>query len=113
MEQAGTIRLDVHPMADARLVTIKTPQGCPFLSREVDGKATCTIYDSRPYNCRRFQCLRPDPSTEAFELGGPLGCKNLSDRLDDSLHALKFFESNQRRALREWGTSHGWEKDMQ
>lgn len=110
MQQAKSVVLNIQPMDDPRFVRVLTPAGCPFLDRELDGKAVCAIYEARPYTCRRFQCLRPDPSTEAFEPGGPMGCRNLSDRLDQSLHALEFFRSNQRRAQREWADSHGWHR---
>ena len=95
-----------HP----NFVRIEIPNGCPYLTRELDGKASCRIYDARPVNCRRFQCLRPDVTTEPFEFGGPLGCKNLSDRIDQSLHALTFYQANERRAMKAWGHAHGWHK---
>lgn len=88
-------------------MAIMTPGGCPLLTRELDGKASCSIHEQRPYNCRRFICFRPDPATEPYETGGPLGCLNLTDRLTDSLHALTFYESNQRRA-QVWAKAHGW-----
>jgi Fe-S-cluster containining protein len=98
-----------HP--DARFARVLTPGGCPYLEREIDGTATCSIHASRPYNCRRFQCLRPDPATEPYETGGHLGCRNLSDRLDQSQHALHFYAANQRRAA-VWARAHGWDKGM-
>lgn len=114
--------LDAMLNADPRMLTIETndghpgfakiliPNGCPFLKRELDGKATCGIYEARPVNCRRFMCLRPDVTTEPFEHGGPLGCLNLSDRVHDSLHALTFYQANERRAMKQWGHAHGWKK---
>lgn len=85
---------------------------CPLLQREADGSATCTAWESRPYQCRRFMCGRPDPSTEPYEIGGPMGCKNLSDRIDQSLHFAEFYRTNQRHAQREWAIHHGWHKGM-
>lgn len=89
-----------------RLITIG---GCPYLTRELDGKATCTIHAARPYQCRRFICGRPDPDTEPFEIGGPLGCRNLSDRLESSYQFAAFYESNQRRAQK-YAREMGWTK---
>lgn len=97
---------DAHP----NFARILIPDGCPYLERELDGKASCGIYASRPVNCRRFQCMRPDVTTEPFEFGGPLGCKNLSDRIEQSLHALTFYQANERRAMKAWGHAHGWRK---
>lgn len=102
--------LDVRPLTD-RLVEVRTPNGCPFLTREISGQAACSIYEARPFQCRRFMCLRPDPTTEPFEVGGPLGCRNLSDRLDDSQHAMTFYQSHQRRAQK-WARTMGWSKEM-
>jgi Fe-S-cluster containining protein len=89
---------------------LKRDGACPALKREADGSATCTVWDSRPYQCRRFMCGRPDPSTEAYEIGGPMGCKNLSDRVTQSLDFAEYYRSNQRRAQREWAEPHGWHK---
>lgn len=77
---------------------------CPFL---VDNR--CSVYDIRPYNCRRFMCLRPDPASEPLESDGR-GCANLSDRVQDSREALRFYNLNQRKAQR-WGRQHGWSDD--
>jgi hypothetical protein len=90
-------------------LTLKTLGGCPYLQRELDGKASCSIHDARPYQCRRFICGRPDPDTEPFEMGGPLGCRNLSDRLEQGYQFAAFYASNQRRAM-VWAKSHGWPK---
>lgn len=68
----------------------------------------CTVYEVRPYNCRRFGCMRPDPKTEVFELGGPLGCKNLSERVEKSRDARRQAIRMQHKAQR-WGRKHGWE----
>lgn len=95
---------------DSRFVRIVLPKGCPYLTRELNGKAGCSIYESRPTNCRRFQCLRPDVTVEPFEYGGPMGCRNLSDRIEQSLHALTFYQANERRAMKAWGHAHGWHK---
>jgi hypothetical protein len=92
--------------ADRRFVTWHQPSGCPMLARELDGTATCTVYDARPYNCRRFLCLRDEG--EAFRGGGPLGCQNLTDRLSTNRHAMAFYGAHQRRVQRSWAVKHGW-----
>lgn len=85
---------------------------CPLLERDAAGKASCSAWKARPYQCRRFVCGRPDPTTEPYELGGPMGCKNLSDRIKQSLDFAEFYRANQRRAQRAWAESHGWNRSM-
>ncbi len=106
------VPMTLEPIAGTSAVRFLTVGGCPFLARELDGKATCTIHAARPFACRRFMCGRPDPETEPFEMGGPLGCRNLSDRLESSYHFAAFYRTNQRHAQREWAESHGWTKGM-
>lgn len=84
------------------LVLIASP--CRFLSG-----TTCTVYDVRPYNCRRFICLRPDPVAEPLETGGPLGCYNASERVLANRQARRFYQLHQRKAQR-WADSHGWRR---
>jgi Fe-S-cluster containining protein len=83
---------------------------CPFLATDSEGHATCGAYAARPYNCRRFGCYRPDPSTEAYDAGGPLGCRNLSDRLDTSPAVVEAYRQAQTHAA-EWAAAHGWQED--
>lgn len=73
---------------------------CPLL----DGN-TCTVYDVRPYQCRRFQCRRAPG--EAFDPSGPLGCRNLSDRLEQDRETRRSYALNQRKAQK-WALRHGW-----
>ena len=87
--EQGWVELQCHP--------------CPLL----DGNR-CTVYAVRPYQCRRFQCHRE--AGEAFDPTGPLGCRNLSDRLEQSRATRRAYALNQRKAAR-WGLSHGWTGD--
>lgn len=82
----GFIEIQAHP--------------CPFL----DGNR-CSVYEARPYQCRRFQCHRAPG--EAFDPSGPLGCKNLSDRLEQSRETRRAYAQNQRKAMK-WALKHGW-----
>lgn len=107
MRAAKDLPLDIEPISDA-LVRINTPHGCPYLAREMGGQSVCTIYEARPYNCRRFGCFRPDPKTEPYEVGGPLGCRNLSDRLDSSRLVFEQYRTMQRIAQRDWANHKGW-----
>lgn len=76
---------------------------CPLLTPE----GLCSVHEVRPYNCRRFACLRPDPANEPFEPNhGKYGCRNVDDRIDDR-QTRRFMEKMQRRAQR-WAREHGW-----
>lgn len=73
---------------------------------------TCLVYDYRPYNCRRFACMRPDPTSEPWEAGGPLGNRNLGDRVlpqspGYSRAARRLYERIQRKAMG-WAHKYGW-----
>src|SRR5262249_40863386 len=81
MQAARSLSLTPEPL-ERNFLRLPMPNGCLHLTRELDGRAICRIYEARPVNCRRFQCQRPDVTTEPWEDGGPLGCRNLSDRLD-------------------------------
>lgn len=67
----------------------------------------CLVYEMRPYNCRRFACMRPDPKTEVFEPTGELGCMNLEVRVKTSRVAYRLAQKIQRKAQR-WAMTHGW-----
>lgn len=80
---------------------------CPFFIFN-----SCVIYSIRPYNCRRFACMRPDPKTEKWEgqevsERAPTGCKNADDRFFTSRVARRMLVQIQRKASR-WGLKHGW-----
>lgn len=75
---------------------------CPFFVFN-----TCTVYANRPYNCRRFACMRPDPKSEPFELDGDGVCKNLMERVASSRAVRRLAQTIQRRAQK-WADKHGW-----
>src|SRR6266436_5408299 len=51
-----------EPSETAGFVNLKA-RPCPLLTED-GGNPVCSIRESRPYSCRRFMCLRPDPKTE-------------------------------------------------
>ncbi len=63
----------------------------------------CLVYAVRPYNCRRFGCLRPDVQAEPFEMDGG----NLMARVRVSRVARRMAERMQRKA-QVWGRKMGW-----
>lgn len=63
----------------------------------------CLVYDVRPYNCRRFGCMRPDVTVEPFEVDGG----NMLKRVNESRVALRMAKTMQRHAQR-WARKMGW-----
>lgn len=114
-EEAGLLKGAVDPAQWATLLWKPVEDGfvalmaapCPLLGAD----NRCTVHAVRPYNCRRFACLRVEG--EAFEpepldlARGRFGCANLSDRVRDSRDARRFYAKIQRKAQR-WAMSHGW-----
>jgi Fe-S-cluster containining protein len=101
------VTLAFQPLADDRFVALEAGP-CPLLSED----GSCTIYAHRPYNCRRFICLRqPD---EPWISAPPDGCVNLDRRISGtgSHQAMAFFRSQERRH-QPWALAHGWGKEMQ
>lgn len=90
---------------DETFVALKA-QPCPFF---LFGE--CEVYEVRPYNCRRFACLRPDPKSEPFEFDNSAhkltGCKNADDRFYTSRVARRMLKQIQSKAQR-WGARYGW-----
>jgi Fe-S-cluster containining protein len=107
----------------------KVPQGIKTAWRDLDpeGKMValrahpcpffifheCLVYEVRPYNCRRFACLRPNPKTEPLELvdndeaRNPTGCENADARFITSRVARRVLVRIQRKA-QVWARQHGW-----
>lgn len=88
---------------DNGMVALKAAP-CPlYLFKE------CTVYDVRPYNCRRFACMRPDPKTEPWEQDRHGNCVNALSRILHSRVARRLQERIQRKAQR-WADAHGWKR---
>lgn len=102
-----------RPGADPGFVELQTGP-CP-LFKKVDGVPTCTVHEARPYNCRRFGCMRPDPRNEPFQSAphspvlqyGNVGCSNLRLRLVQSPKVRKQYDRLQKKG-RTWAVNHGW-----
>lgn len=90
------IRLFFRPVDD-KFVALKA-KPCPLFAF-----GGCLVYKDRPYNCRRFGCMRPDVKAEPFEASGA----NLMDRVKTSRAARRLAEKMQRKAKR-WADQHGW-----
>lgn len=80
---------------------------CPLLERDADGLAVCSVYDVRPYNCRRFACGRVSPEREAFEMTPDGVCLNMADRFAQSKPFRSWAKRLQRQA-HAWADAHGW-----
>lgn len=86
---------------DDRFVAMKAGP-CPFFIFN-----SCVVYEHRPYNCRRFACMRPDPKAEPWAFTANGDCANLWDRISTSRIARRLGQLIQRKAQR-WARSHGW-----
>lgn len=87
---AGDVRLTFRPHPDPDFVCL-VARPCPLYAE--DAKA-CRVYEARPYNCRRFACLRRD-YTQAYDAGP----QSRADR--------RQLVVMQRRA-QPWARAHGW-----
>lgn len=85
------VALSFHAHADPRFVRLAAAP-CPLYDAET---RRCTVYEVRPYNCRRFACQRTD-YTQPYTQGP----QTRADR--------RQLVVIQRHAQR-WGRSHGWE----
>lgn len=100
------------------------PQGMQTVWRDVDEQFValkagpcpfyifkgCVVYSVRPYNCRRFGCMRPDPKTEAWEEDRQGNCLNMTARVLNSRMVLREVRLMQRKAQR-WADRHEWRRD--
>lgn len=96
-----TIKLVFRPTEDSRFVALKA-NPCPLFVFK-----TCLVYEHRPYNCRRFACMRPDPKSEPWAWTESGDCANLWDRLKTSSVARHFMKLYQRKAQK-WARKWGW-----
>lgn len=86
----SNVALSWRPHTDARFVRLGA-KPCPLYDAD---QKTCTVYHERPYNCRRFGCMRTD-YTQPYDQGP----QTRQDRRQ--LVVL------QRHAQR-WALKHGW-----
>ena len=82
-------------------------QPCPLYDAVAH---TCTVYDVRPYNCRRFACMRPNPAVEPWEQDETGACVNREDRLSRSRIVRRQLRLIQQKA-QPWARTHGWRGD--
>lgn len=91
------IRLEFTPVEGQPNFVEMTAGPCPLF---VFGG--CLVYSVRPYNCRRFACMRPDVKSEPFDPE-----RNVIDRVRYSRVARRMAQGIQRKAQR-WARNHGW-----
>lgn len=94
-EAPKEIPLHFRPLEQAGMVAMKA-QPCPLYVFQ-----RCLVYEHRPYNCRRFACMRPDVQAE------PWDGQNMEARVKVSRLARRLAEKIQRKAQR-WARSQGW-----
>lgn len=91
---------------DESFVSLKAGP-CPLYDARYQ---TCTVYEVRPYNCRRFGCMRPDPKTEPWESTSTGECANREDRITISRSVRRTARDMQETA-KVWARAHGWRPD--
>jgi len=82
------------PHHDESFVRLKA-KPCPYLAGH-----RCTVYAARPYACRRYGCLRTDPSQPWVD--GPPQPVTRDDR-----RSLVLMQ----RKGQQWARTHGWTED--
>jgi Fe-S-cluster containining protein len=91
----GTV-LSFRPHGESDFVRLSAGP-CPLLA----GTNTCTVYAVRPYNCRRYGCLRDDVTTEPWQDGWP------EPKTREQRRSLVVLQRHGQR----WARSHGWTED--
>lgn len=104
LEEAGRSGMAFRPLQwrynEGTGFTDLSAKPCPFVTPE----NRCNVYDIRPYNCRRFGCMRPDVKTE------PFAASTLTKRLIESSSARSQYQVMQAEA-QEWAVAHGWKDE--
>lgn len=95
------ISLHFRPTDDEKFVAMRAGP-CPLF---VFGG--CLVYAHRPFNCRRFACMRPDPKSEPWAFTADGRCANLMRRIVESRVARRLAFLIQRRSQK-WARAHGW-----
>lgn len=96
-----SIKLEFRPTEQDGFVAMKTGP-CPLFVFH-----SCLVYEHRPYNCRRFLCMRPDPKSEPLENEG---WDNHMDRVKTNRTMRRLAIRNQTQAQK-WARSHGWKME--
>ena len=77
---------------------------CPFYDY---GERACTVYDVRPYNCRRFMCGRWDVTKEPFIDSRTAMLTKIAADND-----LRWSFRRMMTAAIAWAVAHGWTADQ-
>lgn len=94
-----TIQLQMRPV-DEKFVAMKAGP-CPLYAFQ-----SCLVYEHRPYNCRRFACMRPDPFTEPFD--GRLSAEGSIMRRAVQSRAIRRLLVRIQRESQRWAVKYGW-----
>lgn len=111
-EEATVLRLHAPPEIALTFTPHSERAGVTFVSLKAGpcplfAFTRCHVYEVRPYNCRRFGCMRPDTAAEPFLPSG----ENMSARVAVSKAARKLAKYMQRRA-QPWADAHGWKPEV-
>lgn len=82
--------------SDPKWVVMKAAP-CPLYDRLMKA---CTVYEQRPYSCRRYQCGRWNAQAEPY-LSNPMV-------LIKSNNDLRWSYAKNQKAHQPWALAHGW-----
>jgi Fe-S-cluster containining protein len=94
---------------DRPSLTMLVTRPCPLYDAEKKG---CTVYDVRPFNCRRFGCMRDDVTRETFtDQSSVILFRRRPDEqaIAATLRGLERLEAD----ARPWALAHGWNPGWQ
>ncbi len=74
---------------------------CPFL----DAENRCAVHDVRPYNCRRWGCLRSDVKAQKFVDEDTAA---ILRRMPGGLPTLQRMQTD----AQPWALAHGWKESQ-
>lgn len=79
-------------------LTVLRAKPCPLLTAE----GRCSVYDVRPYSCRRWMCGRTDPAQPVEDAPVPMRVLQSAELTEDyrKLQA----------AAQPWALAHGWKE---
>jgi Fe-S-cluster containining protein len=80
-------------------LTILRARPCPLLGD--DGR--CTVYEVRPYSCRRWGCGRTERSQRVEDAPVPLLVRQSAELLEDA--------RRMQTAAQPWALAHGWKPE--
>jgi hypothetical protein len=90
-ETPVSIDPDMKDLFTDKSIFLQLPQTCPFFRHQPDGKACCTVHDTRPAVCRDYGCWRLLILNHRGRIAGKV--RNIRSLCSDDAHLTKIWES--------------------